>query len=1280
MFHSQCLRLHISLITLTTVFLFLSFSSSVPARNAPGNGLLFYLSGEDGVNADFALGDPVPNYRYQIDVLPGGAKGSYLRCGNKQLLAYDAPGNIYAQRGTLAFFWRGRLPIGETPFPIFRVGYSDHSSWDLVWLRIDWNGGGFEGFVTDINLARIRLSCPVEPPPEPDRWVHLALSWDETEGVCLFLDGKMVARKDTSAVFYAGLDQFGPHSRIISPYQVQSLYNYVRGGDVDEICIFDHRLTEGEVAELASGRDPRTLDTKPVVRSLSDPVFREEWRLRYGWNRPGDIPPYLDTPSTRVRKVEIHDAYDVKQWMWKGCDGIRETTWPYVYNMSRIPGRQDYFMIPDWNCYSISGKTITFTMPDEPWNHIEISGAAFGDIDFLTFDREKHEDVSTRIAARPEGQERTFHRTDRTCFGGRIRFTNEFKETPIGEFAVYDVEPGREPTGKAVLSYTLRSDVEPDNESLGALLKYIDGRFMPDERQIMVALPRGAPRNPKRERIENPMPVVHVLIPFEFRKGKMNGMYTRFSYTWENMHHGLDGIAIDIPALDVEPTHGDYFPLNIQVRDPIWPDRTLFDFSFSVKPGEPRTLWMDTRDRILPNGRSLYLVIAGAGGDFGPDDLHGAGVRLVFKKREEAVKEHVIDRFTQVRDNVGNMVEEHPNQKKLRMYARFSEDITDLLRVDPDHELGRLYWSLKNPEQGWPDFEQPEAPPGVPLWAFRQIENLKLYEKLYMWWIDERQIENGEFGGGLSDDGDMTNQFPGPALMGIAPEKITDSVMRLLDAYYDQGLFTDGLSTLVTDELHTYEEGINVLPQAMMLDYGNPKTVERILETAKAYERLTGINEKGYRQIKSIFFGGAKVYSEGVWAKARPYSYLILHPGLSLVEFNGHPATRKLIIEIADGILALRRKDENGNYYIPSDMLYPSGEGEGRGMGAAAQVFWAAWRWTGDDKYLLPLTDGADRGSYGILNTLNANLLDHIGKRKTWGRDIASRTTPHSGSTLYRHIAWQVTGDKHYLEEYYADLIRTTSQRMYMNTEGHWWIDRISANHKELQRSRLGGVALWRNNLYPGHYVSWKFEKPADYRSAAILIPDASPERMTVIAYNLEKIPVTAVMTGWDVEPGKWEVVQGIDTDGDDRADRDITKRRVGFERTKTLEFTFPPRKTTVITLKLKKKGTPYWKRPDLGMSRDDVVVKDGRVSVTVHSIGSVDAPASTVALCDERGTVIASAPVPALRAPLDFEPKTAEVSLSVPPGTPLEGLRVCIDPEDELLEITERNNSVTLR
>ncbi len=74
---------------------------------------------------------------------------------------------MYTQRGTLSFFWRSRYPVGVAPFTLFRVGYADHTSWDMVWLRIDWNGSGFDAFVTDANLARTRVSYKLDQARRP---------------------------------------------------------------------------------------------------------------------------------------------------------------------------------------------------------------------------------------------------------------------------------------------------------------------------------------------------------------------------------------------------------------------------------------------------------------------------------------------------------------------------------------------------------------------------------------------------------------------------------------------------------------------------------------------------------------------------------------------------------------------------------------------------------------------------------------------------------------------------------------------------------------------------------------------------------------------------------------------------------------------------------------------------------------------------------------------------------------------------------------------------------
>src|SRR3546814_862812 len=252
------------------------------------------------------------------------------------------------------------------------------------------------------------------------------------------------------------------------------------------------------------------------------------------------------------------------------------------------------------------------------------------------------------------------------------------------------------------------------------------------------------------------------------------------------------------------------------------------DVCSSDLPGEARTLWLDLRDRILSND-SLYLSIASGAPGFDARAIDGTSIRLVFKDRAAALPEHIADRFNQVRDNWGFLVEEHTASKREGLYRRVFADISDLLRVDPDNGEARRYWAdIDYRPENMPKFTQPVPPAGQPLWAFRQLTDLKLVRHFVNWWIDERQVPYGDFGGGISDDTDLTQQWPGLALMGVDPDKINASLRALSEAAYRNGMHTDGLATITTDELHAYEEGMNADAERLYLNWGEPKSVERL--------------------------------------------------------------------------------------------------------------------------------------------------------------------------------------------------------------------------------------------------------------------------------------------------------------------------------------------------------------------------------------------------------------------------------------------------------------------
>ncbi len=1258
------------------------------ASFATEEGLLFYVSADRGTTADFSAGGtPEPTFSTEISTIQDGAKGPALSCGDVQRLAWKASGNIFAQRGTLAFSWRSRYAVGPTEFPIFRVGYADHSSWDMVWLRIDYNGHGFDAFVTDANLARTRVSVTLPQFPLAGEWTHLALAWDETRGIRFYVNGRLAAKQETVAVYNAALDQFGPHSRIISPHNVQSDYNFVRGGDIDEIRIYDRMLDDAAVSALARGEAPAGLP-RWEPRNLSDEKWRDEWAMRYGWNRLDDLPPALPAVKTSIRKVEIHDAYDLKRWWWKANDGIRETTWPGVYNRSRLPGRHDYFVLPDWDCYSGSGKSVTFALPDEPWNHLEISGSAWGRMELLpehtALETASEATAESRLFDRPKGQEKTVSILKQPMVGREIRFTNVEQEEPIGEMSAYYVTAGDEPKGSRTLALKLTAREEADAPNLMRARGFIQGRYPADERARMIALPAESVHSAPSRAIEREpgrssgLPLVHVLVPD----------------SWDGFSDGLDGIAIDLPALKVQPTHGDYLAMNLRVKDPLWPLRDMLDFTFSVKAGEAHTLWLDLRDRLLPAGEGLYLTIAASSPDFSPESLEGANLRLVFKPRDVARAEHEIDRFTQARDSYAMLVEEHPFSPKFDLWVRFERDLKDLLRVNPDHVLGRQYAAIAMGAPA-PEFHQPEPPAGVPLWAFRQVEALKRTERFVTWWIDHRQIANGEFGGGISDDDDLTNLWPGVALMGCQPEKLANSIEHLLDAAFANGMFTHGVSTIQTDELHSYEEGINCLGQNLILNYGSPRQIERAMETARGVEAITGVNAAGHRHIRSSYFSGSRIAEDEPWGYAKAYSYLLLQPPQLLVDYNGSPATKKFLLELADGLLAHRHQDATGAYVLPTAINFKTdANSDATRRYFPWPLLWSSWKWTGEQRYLQPIFDGGS----AALTAINANALDLLDVREQVGADIlqgghgralegkrgvadgrGSSRTNSDRSTQGGHFTWQLSGKKTALESLYARQIEDMDLGEYINTEGSLWIDRVSVPTNELQRARLGGVALARNATFPGHAVSWKFHEPATAESLAILIPDATATAFKVIAYNLDAAPVRATMTGWNIDPGIWEITQGIDTNDDDVVDGAVETRAVPLERSRSIELTFAPRATTVLTFKLKTPGMPYWQRPDLGIDRQDVTVQDGKVRVTVHCVGSVASTPTDIVLRDRDGKVIATEKIPAIAAPLDLLPKTLTLEMRLPPDQSTVGCSIEIDPAHAIEEITTMNNVVKL-
>ncbi|MCX6334445.1 MAG: hypothetical protein NT092_09090, partial [Bacteroidia bacterium] len=357
------------------------------------------------------------------------------------------------------------------------------------------------------------------------------------------------------------------------------------------------------------------------------------------------------------------------------------------------------------------------------------------------------------------------------------------------------------------------------------------------------------------------------------------------------------------------------------------------------------------------------------------------------------------------------------------------------------------------------------------------------------------------------------------------------------------------------------------------------------------------------------------------------------------------------------------------------------------------QTSFLTTRYNGNPKLQKMITEIADGLLYHVHN-------GRVTTEINFSTDAENRSGSMFGeapnSVFY--AAWQITGDKKYLEvipqkdpalrvfdkerlaKRYTEEITNLGVREYINTEGSPWIDRTSPYNPIIQEDRLGGTALLRLNvLYPQNFVSWKFNAPANFESVAIFLSKASPESLNIIAYNLDLIPVNTDMTVWDVKPGQWRIHQGIDTNDDQQIDSGATERIVELNRGELLNIVFAPRKYNIVSMELVRPAEKgYWERPDLGIGPDDIKISGEMVTVRVHSLGAVDTPATTLELRDAMGKLVVTAQVPPLEAPLDLKPKWTDISFTVAEGTDLSHGSVKVDPMGKIQQITRRNTIVT--
>jgi Concanavalin A-like lectin/glucanases superfamily len=804
-------------------------------------------------------------------------------------------------------------------------------------------------------------------------------------------------------------------------------------------------------------------------------------------------------------------------------------------------------------------------------------------------------------------------------------------------------------------------------------------RYLPQDQQAWVGVPPEL--LPKAEaaatKLEPSLHYRHVILPPFLR------------------HTAVDAIRIKLNARGGGMAEQSF---NISIKDPVFPGRELLNASARAVPGA--TMTFDIPDIVAPAGAALWLSLASDQVDLGAS-LTGAEAELWLCQSdgtgaERSRKEYMADRLAWMQDSFRRLSQTSPwKQEDITSKRRQSKAVDellavveDILRVDPKEPTAAAYLGWIKPLSTPPEYTQPVPPQGVPLWAFQQQRIVDQLKQNSEWWVNNRQSKAGNFSDSLIGDTQLAMNWPGVALLDGPSARLRDSLLAVLKACDAAGLMQKGLGTVRGSPEHIHLQGVNLLSAALLLDYGNPVWVERLMEATRQLERISGNNSASHRHLRSALLSAADLVEEGFHAREDLHSALLWQPAVTLAWYNRHPLAMRWLTETCDALLAHWQKDKYPRLAV--GIRFFGDEVMRRGLPEPERVnlLWAVYRLTGDTKYLWLLNeflkaqniDRAEDTSGRWIESLDTepysenypqfreDIVKWVRERNVWDRNLQDES-----GMLARQHAFELTADQRHVEDYQAALLKHLAQNRVMYTEAEVAPLHLQFPHRTLQRSRLGGVAFYPRMLYPGHAVSWE---GANGNLAALVVA-AGPASMKISVFNLAKVLLDADLRVWDLDNGLYTIVEGTDVLGQGHIDVETTRRTVPLWKGARIPLSLRAQKTTVVEIRQVKQGAPLGEVPDLAAGELAYDRAVDRGTLVVHNLGSAAAPSFTLQVENEKRTVLFKKQLEGLPAPLDLTPRQLTIEFSgLRPGAS-RALIFRIDPEGKIEEITRENNLV---
>jgi len=1170
--------------------------------------------------------------------------------------SFQAHGNVCVRRGTAAFWFRQDQALGKTYYPILEIKTVEPYFW-WRYLSIHGMHGKVHAELCDRDCRRHMQTFPRWVTGE---WQHVAVAWDCVQGIRLYHNGKLAASnwgKDSWPAMGIYLEQIALPCR--------------RGGAYDEVWVFAEPLTDAEIRQLYE---------KNAVETRAAPPARGDWRSvrgdELGWPRGAGLPVLADNGPLTAVSVPVQTAKGLKRWVWRGVDGKTGTYFPSNY--------QGYAYQDGGGCHlTFPGKRTI--------NYMTISGRFRGDV-FTGTELEKPSAQARLAAIEPE----------------KYTWSHRFEPAlQIESMSLFKRPLDRERTGNdnALGSVSAVSDRRARMRNL-QLFELRQGRpagaftgeivcAVGDDARLDYLPPWFAQALVGLYGAEERRAVL-------LSRGRARG--SELSLTALRPAHLFTPPATEDTFLDAvtfEWTGGPDRPgaVRVLVRDPVTPTRELVSLDVRVTGRGRHELTLDHVDTIVPQGRRIWMTL------FSEHDarLRDACIRLRLNDHKKVLAQYEPRQMGFIKDCFMYLSEPRPwgrveNRADAMFLGRVYRQLGEM--YDALHEFrkhirenrlanGIHIWT--HPSAGHPRGSvglRPEDE-GAPRWAVYARMGLEYCLAMPHWWIDKRQVPNGEFGSNRGDDSDLVQDWPSLALITDPDHKLKRSLNAIGDLCW-QTTIEDGLNRRTTDALHAYEVGINVQPHQALLSYGNPVYLERLMEIARAVEeKLMARTPNGHLHFRSWMYGAREVVTELRYGVDMTTNTLMLHPAMFLMYYNRNPRATQVCSEYVrswfEDFYALGKK-------WPGGVRFENHEVQTKGRSALSgygfvYLVQAVYESTRDPKILQTLRDGgviADEGTSGYA----LRLLEWFRQMGLFQRnpdylrqarevDLSGLGTTALSDSRYdwKYLAWAVTGDKDYLAQAARRLAERMSVTLAMQTEAEQSADRVQLSKKLIDRMYLGGVAVQRNELWPRQAVSYEGLNG----NFAALVLESSATSLRVLLYNFEDKPQTGRLRVWRLQNGTYRVRFGPDLNQDDKVDTATWEKTLPLRRYAPIELTLLPRRLHLIECRQTAKGDDLFKRADLAVAAEDATydAATDALKFVVHNVGSATARNVAVEVRTRDGRPIKTFTIPELDAPLDLVPRRVAFTLTDvrAHGT----VTILIDPEDKIPEICEENNRASI-